>query len=82
MSLFIPAPTECSPPGASAPAQLPGTPGRSWVLVANLMPRGSLSTLTHTSPSPCTHSFSSTRSPKKEPFCSTVILLLLSSLWG
>lgn len=36
----------------------------------------------HQPQSPCTHSFSSTRSPKKEPFCSTVILLLLSSLWG
>lgn len=30
---------------------------------------------------PGTHSFSSARSPKKEPFSSTVILLLLSSLW-
>lgn len=28
-----------------------------------------------------THSFSRARSPKKEPFSSTVILLLLSSLW-
>lgn len=31
-------------------------------------------------PSP-THSFSRARSPKKEPFSSTVILLLPSSLW-
>lgn len=31
---------------------------------------------------PGTHSFSRARSPKKEPFCSTVILLLLRSLWG
>lgn len=30
---------------------------------------------------PGTHSFSRARSPKKEPFSSTVILLLLSSLW-
>jgi len=30
---------------------------------------------------PRTHSFSSARSPKKEPFSSTVILLLPSSLW-
>lgn len=30
---------------------------------------------------PGTHSFSRARSPRKEPFSSTVILLLLSSLW-
>lgn len=57
---------------------------RSRMRVMVLPPTMEALPASHRPPPSCptpTHSFSRARSPKKEPFSSTVILLLLSSLW-